>query len=57
MAGEQVGAIYPGEVTLTIAAGEAGTLPPFQAAAPQTTWRPEKPGLMSRLGSFFRGKS
>ena len=33
VAGEQVGAIYPGEVTLKIAAAEAASLAPFEAAA------------------------
>jgi hypothetical protein len=31
--GEQVGAIYPGEVTLKIASADIGTLEPFSSAA------------------------
>ena len=56
VAGEQVGAIFPGEVTLKIGAAEAATLAPFQAAPPETTWRPEKPSFMTRLGNKLRGK-
>ncbi len=56
VAGEQVGAIYPGEVTLKLAAGEAGALPPFQPAPPETTWHAGKPSLMTRLGNMLRGK-
>jgi len=33
--GEQVGAIYPGEVTLKIASVDIGTLVPFQASPPE----------------------
>ena len=54
--GEQVGAIYPGEVRLKIAAADAAALPPFQAAPPETTWRPGKAPLMARLGNMLRGK-
>ncbi len=56
VAGEQVGAIFPGEVTLKIGEAEAATLAPFQAAPPETTWRPEKPSFMTRLGNKLRGK-
>ena len=56
VAGEQVGAISPGEVTLKITTAEAGALPPFQAAAPETTWRPGKVPFMTRVGNLFRGK-
>jgi hypothetical protein len=54
--GEQVGLIYPGEVTLKIAAAEAGTLAPFQAAPPETAWHPGKPPLAARLTNLLRGK-
>jgi hypothetical protein len=54
--GEQIGLIYPGEVTLKITAAEAGALAPFQAAPPETTWHPGKPSLTARLGSLLRGK-
>ena len=53
VAGEQVGAIFPGEV---IAAAEAATLAPFQEAPPETTWRPGKQSFMTRLGNKLRGK-
>jgi Uncharacterized protein conserved in bacteria (DUF2171) len=53
--GEQVGMIYPGEVTLKIAAAEAASLEPFKAALPETTWHPGKPSFTTRVGNFFRG--
>src|SRR5436190_20056742 len=36
--GEQVAAIYPGEVTLKIACAEIGSLEPLQAPPPETKW-------------------
>ncbi len=54
--GEQVGAIYPGEVTLKIASAAAATLEPFQAAPPETTWRPGKAPLAARISGWLRGK-
>ncbi len=54
--GEQVGAIYPGEVNLTIATADTGTLEPFHAPPPETTWRPGKPPLSTRLSNWLRGK-
>ena len=53
--GEQVGAIYPGEVSLELTAAEAQTLPPYQEAPPQTTWRPDKPSLAGRISRWFKG--
>lgn len=53
--GEQVGLIYPGEVTLTISSAEAETLQPFVDAPPETTFRPGKPPLSVRLSSWLRG--
>jgi hypothetical protein len=53
--GEQVDAIYPGEVTLRIASAEAETLQPFRAPPPETTWHPGKPPLTKRLSNWFRG--
>ncbi len=53
--GEQVGAIYPGEVTLKIASSETTTLEPFQAPPPETTWRPGKAPLTKRLSNWLRG--
>jgi hypothetical protein len=55
--GEQVGAIFPGQVTLNIAAAEAATLSPFQAPPPETTWRPGKQSFFTRVGNKLRGKS
>jgi hypothetical protein len=54
--GEQVGAIYPGEVTLKIASADAGSLAPFQAAPPETVWRPGKEPLSARVSKWLRGK-
>ena len=53
--GEQVGAIYPGEVTLKIASADAGTLEPFVAPPPETTWRPGKASLTTRMSNWLRG--
>ena len=47
--GEQVGLIYPGQVTLKIGSAEADALEPFQAAPPETKWLPgQPPGRLSR---------
>jgi len=54
--GEQVGPIYPGEVTLTIDSSGIGKLEPFQAPPPQTKWLPGKPPLATRLSNWLRGK-
>jgi hypothetical protein len=54
--GEQVGAIYPGEVTLKIASADAGTLAPFQAPPPETKWLPGKAPLAMRMSKWLRGK-
>ena len=53
--GEQVGAIYPGEVTLKIASVDIGTLAPFQASPPETKWLPGKAPLASRMSKWLRG--
>lgn len=53
--GEQVGAIHPGEVTVTFPAAEIGSLQPFQAAPPETTFRPGRPPLTARLQRWLRG--
>ena len=54
--GEIVGAIYPGEVRLKIAAAETATLAPFQAARPETTFRPGKAPLTTRISRWLGGK-
>jgi hypothetical protein len=54
--GEQVGAIYPGEVTLKIASGDAGILELFHAPPPQTKWLPGKAPLSTRMSKWLRGK-
>ena len=54
--GEQVGAIYPGKVTLKIASADTGTLKPFQAPPPMTTWLPGKPPLTMRISNWLHGK-
>ena len=54
--GEQVGAIYPGEVTLTIASADIGKLVPFEAPPPETTWLPGKAPLTTRISNWFHGR-
>jgi uncharacterized heparinase superfamily protein len=54
--GEQVAAIYPGEVTLKIPAVDIGTLEPFQAPPPETKWLPGKAPLATRISNWLRGK-
>jgi hypothetical protein len=53
--GERVGAIYPGEVTLTISSADTGSLEPFVAPPPETTFRPGKPSLPARISGWLRG--
>jgi len=54
--GEQVGAIYPGQVVLKIASADVATLEPFKTPPPQTTFRPGKRPLGARVSSWLRGK-
>jgi hypothetical protein len=54
--GEQVAAIFPGEVTLKIVAGEADALEPFREPPPSTTILPQKASLGMRVSSWLRGK-
>ena len=54
--GEQVGAIYPGEVTLKIASAGIGMLEPFHAPPPETKWVPGKAPLSTRVSKWLRGK-
>jgi len=56
VAGEQVAAIYPGEVTLKIASADIATLEPFQAPPPETKWLPGKASLATRISNWLRGK-
>jgi len=54
--GEQVGAIYPGEVTLKIASTNIGTLELFHPPPPETKWLPGKAPLSTRMSKWLRGK-
>ena len=54
--GEQVGAIYPGEVTLKIASADTDTLEPFQAQPPETKWLPGKAPLKTRISNWLQGR-
>jgi len=54
--GEQVGTIYPGEVTLKIASADAAGLAPFQEPPPETTWLPGKAPFSARVSKWLRGK-
>src|SRR5436190_9684270 len=54
--GEQVAAIYPGEVTLKIASADIATLEPFQAPPPETKWLPGKAPLTTRMSNWLRGR-
>ncbi len=54
--GEQVGAIYPGQVTLKIASADTGRLEPFHAPPTETKWEPGKAPLTTRLSNWMRGK-
>jgi len=53
---EQVGAIYPGEVSLKIASADTGTLEPFRAPPPETKWLPEQAPVATRISNWLRGK-
>jgi hypothetical protein len=54
--GEQVGTIYPGEVTLKLTSAEAAGLAPFTAPPPETKWDAGKPSVGARLSRFLRGR-
>lgn len=54
--GERVGLIYPGKVTLRLAAAEVEKLEEFQAPPPVTVWRPSPPSVANRLSNWMRGK-
>ena len=56
VAGEQVGAIYPGEVNLKITSAEAERLEPFRETPPEKTFRPSKPSLATRMSAWLRGR-
>jgi Uncharacterized protein conserved in bacteria (DUF2171) len=53
--GEQVGMIFPGEVTLKLASADTGSLEPFVAPPPETKWTPGKAPLSARLSKWLRG--
>jgi hypothetical protein len=53
---EQVGEISPGEVRLTVAVADAGTLAPFEPAPAQTRWLPEQTTGSARLQRWLRGQ-
>jgi hypothetical protein len=52
---DQVGAIYPGEVTLKIASADAGGLEPFRPQPPETKWVPGGLPLTKRISNWLRG--
>jgi hypothetical protein len=54
--GEQVEAIYPGEVTLKIASADTATLEPFHAPPPETKFLPGKAPLTMRISKWLQGK-
>jgi hypothetical protein len=54
--GEQVGPIYPGDVTLKTASAEIGAFEPFRAPPAQTKWLPGKAPLATRMSNWLRGK-
>jgi hypothetical protein len=54
--GEQVGAIYPGEVTLKISSADICALEPFHAPPPETKWVPGRAPLSTRVSKWLRGK-
>jgi hypothetical protein len=53
---EQVAAIHPGEVSLTIASAGVEALEPFEETPPVTTWRPGRPPLSKRISAWLRGR-
>ena len=53
--GEQVGAIYPGEVTLRISASGFAALDPYREAPPETELKLPAEPLTSRLSNWLRG--
>lgn len=54
VAGEQVGPIVSGEVTLRITAAAAANLPPFTAPPPEEPLRLPRASLGSRLSRMLR---
>lgn len=54
--GEQVGAIFPGEVTLKLTTAEAQALAPYREPLPETKWLPGKAPLASRISNWMKGK-
>jgi hypothetical protein len=54
IAGEQVGLIYPGRVTLKTDAEHAADLPAYREAPRHETLRPRPESLASRASTWFR---
>ena len=54
--GERVASIVPGAVTLDITAEQAAALERFAEAPPQTTIRPRKASLVSRVSTWLGGR-
>lgn len=54
--GEEVAAIYPGEVTLKIASPRIDALEPFRAPPSETKWLPGKLPLTTRMSNWLRGR-
>jgi hypothetical protein len=53
--GEQVSAIYPGRVLLTLTAAQAAGLGPYSEAPPQTELKLPRESLTTRVKRWFRG--
>jgi hypothetical protein len=54
--GESVGAIYPGEVRLTITSAAADQLEPFEKPPPELVIMPEKAPLLARAKGWLSRK-
>jgi hypothetical protein len=53
---EIIGTIFPGEVRLTITGSESASLAPYEAAAPETTFRADQPEPITRRLSRWLGR-
>jgi hypothetical protein len=43
-------------VTLTISSADTGSLQPFVASLPETTFRPGTPSVAARISGWLRGR-